>query len=103
MLRNVKAIGMSARPDMMSDRRLRRTSFAVNIRWTMSWSVPCVPIVIKTEPIRPAKIVYSVSNIPFHLSQPLFAGSRPVAMRSETWNSPARADSTATRSGTART
>ena len=36
MLKNVNAIGISARPDMISERRLRRMSGAVNMRWTMS-------------------------------------------------------------------
>ena len=88
MLRKVNAIGISASPDMMSERRLRRTSGAVNIRCTMSWSVPCVDMVIKVEPINPAKMVYSMANIPFHLSQPCFAGSRPVVMKSDKWNGP---------------
>ena len=44
-------------PGEMRERRLRRISFAVNIRCTMSWSVPCVPMVMNAAPIRPAKIV----------------------------------------------
>ena len=36
MLRKVNAIGMSASPERMSERRLRRMSGAVNIRCTMS-------------------------------------------------------------------
>ena len=84
MLRKVNAIGISARPDMMTERRLSRTSGAVNMRCTMSWSVPCVDIVIKVEPINPAKIVYSMANIPLILSQPLLAGSSPVVIKSET-------------------
>ena len=70
MLRNVNAIGISASPDRMSERRLRRMSGAVNIRCTMSWSVPCVDMVMKVEPISPAKMVYSISNMPLIFSQP---------------------------------
>jgi hypothetical protein len=81
--RNVSTIGISANPDRINERRLRRISGAVNIRCTMSWSVPCVDMVMKVDPIRPAKIVYSTSNIPLILSQPCFAGSSPVVKKSE--------------------
>jgi hypothetical protein len=84
MLRKVKAIGMSANPERMSERRLRRMSGAVSIRCTMSWSVPCVPMVMKVAPKRPAKIVYSIANIATIFCQPCFAGSSPVEMKS--WN-----------------
>jgi len=40
-----------------------------------------VDIVMKVDPIRPAKIVYSTSNIPLILSQPCFAGSSPVVKK----------------------
>ncbi len=53
------------------------------MRCTMSWSVPCVDMVMKVDPISPAKIVYSTSNIPLILSQPCFAGSSPVVKKSE--------------------
>ena len=73
-------MGRSASPESTSERRLRRTSGAVSIRCTMSWSVPCVAIVTNVLPNRPAKIVYSTPNIPTILSQPCRAGSSPVSM-----------------------
>ena len=45
----LSATGMSARPVKIRLRRLRRMSGAVSIRCTMSWSVPWVAMVTKTE------------------------------------------------------
>ena len=41
---------MSTRPDSTSASRLLRLFFAVSMRCTMSWSVPCVAMVVKIEP-----------------------------------------------------
>ena len=55
--------GRSAKPDRMSESLLRWWSFAVSMRWTMSWSVPCVASVVKVDPISAAQIVYSLSRM----------------------------------------
>ena len=83
MVRKVKAIGISASPERMSERRLRRISGAVSIRCTMSWSVPWVPMVIKVDPKRPAKMVYSIANMAAIFPSRACAGSSPVVKKSE--------------------
>src|SRR5436305_1294150 len=38
-------------------------------------------MVINVEPISPAKMVYSIANMPAIFCQPCFSGSRPVVIR----------------------
>ena len=46
--------------------------------------MPCVAMVMKVEPIKPAKIVYSIANMPFHFAHPCMSGFKPVVKKSET-------------------
>ena len=54
-----------------------RWSGAVNIRWTMSWSVPCVAMVSNVEPMNAAKSVYGSSNIAFNAAPNGNCASQP--------------------------
>ena len=62
MVRKQSPMGMSARPERINARRLLVAFLAVNIRCTMSWSVPWVAMVMKVEPKMAAQMVYSVPN-----------------------------------------
>ena len=74
MNRKPNAIGTSARPEVISASRLRALSFAVSIRCTMSWSVPCVAMVVNVEPSSAAQIVYSLPRMPRTLPQNPWGG-----------------------------
>ena len=61
MLKKQKTIGrISTKPGEHERQSAFVKLFAVNIRCTMSWSVPCVAMVMKMEPSSAAQIVYSL-------------------------------------------
>ena len=62
MARKPSTTGTSTSPEPTTAQRLRRVSLAVSMRWTMSWSVPWVARVVKTEPRNAAQTVYSLDK-----------------------------------------
>ena len=57
--RKTMTMGKSSSPDTMTARVPALLLFAASIRCTMSWSVPCVAMVMKVAPRKAAHTVYS--------------------------------------------
>ena len=58
--------GKSTKPERIVACALCRRFFAVSMRCTVSWSMPCVAIVTKVLPITAAQIVYSSERTSCH-------------------------------------